>query len=60
MRTIETPIPNKLEYPKYVLPSDCNFRPDIIYKRMENLKVSNEEKEVLENIQRRDRKLRSG
>ena len=36
-----------LEYPKYVLPSDCNFRPDIIYKRMGDLKVSNEEKEIL-------------
>ena len=34
VRTMESIAPNKPEYPKYALPSDCNFRPDVIYKRM--------------------------
>ena len=33
-RSIESPVPNKMEYPQYVLPSDSNFRLDIIYKRL--------------------------
>ena len=57
---MEDPAPNRVEYPKYNLPSDSNLRLDIIYKRMENMKQANEEKEVLENLQRRDRKLRAG
>ena len=57
---MESTAPNKPEYPKYVLPSDSNFRPDVIYKRMQKLDEANEEKQILENIQRRDRKLRSG
>ena len=40
-RTMDDPIPNKIEYPKFTLPSDSNFRLDLIYKRMGELKTSN-------------------
>ncbi len=41
---MENPLPNKIYYPEFTLPSDSNFRLDLLYKRMENLKASNEEK----------------
>ncbi len=43
---------------KYPLASHCNFREDIVYRRMNNYVVSQEFKEVLEVKQRKDRKLR--
>lgn len=58
VKTMKDPVPYQIEYVEYPLPSDCNFRLDLLYKRREELQISNEEKEVLENIQRRDRKLR--
>ena len=30
---MKDPIPYKIEYPEYVLPSDSNFRLDLIYKK---------------------------
>ena len=60
MKNMNKPLPYKIEYPQYVLPSDSNFREDIIYKRLGDLKLSNHAKEILENIQRNDRKLREG
>lgn len=58
VKSMTDPIPNKVEYPDYVLPSDSNFRLDLLYKKRNDYKIANEEKEILENIQRRDRKLR--
>ena len=52
------PFPLEVERPSVLLPSDCTFRLDVVYKRWRNYARSNEEKEVLENLQRRDRKLR--
>ena len=40
-RTLENPLPNRIEYPQYTLPSDSNFRIDLIYKRIGELKLSN-------------------
>lgn len=41
-----------------VLPSDCSFRMDVYYKKMGDNKKSQYWKEVMENAQRKDRKLR--
>lgn len=41
------PFPVELERPTILLPSDCLFRLDIVYRRWRNFKKSNEEKEVL-------------
>lgn len=60
VKSVENPLPNKVEYCQNLLPSDSNFRTDLLYKRIEDMKTANEEKEILENIQRRDRKLREG
>lgn len=43
-RVLEDPLPNRIEYPQFVLPSDSNFRTDIIYKRLGDLKIANQEK----------------
>lgn len=52
------PFPISVKRPAVLLPSDSLFREDIIYKRWDDNKRSNEEKEILENLQRKDRKLR--
>lgn len=44
---------------KYPLASHCNFREDIVYRRLKNFIASQEFKEVLEIKQREDRKLRA-
>lgn len=44
VKTMQSPTPNKLYYPKVTLPSDSNFRLDVLYKRIGNLKAANEEK----------------
>ena len=41
-----------------MLPSDSNYRLDVIYHRMNNSNNSQKEKEILEIAQRNDRKLR--
>ena len=48
----------KFEYEPNPLPSDANYREDIIYRRLDNVPRSQNEKERIENIQREDRKLR--
>ena len=47
-----------IEYHRNVLPSDSNFRLDVLAHRMGDLKRSQHEKEILEEIQRTDRRLR--
>ena len=47
-----------LEYPKVALPSDSNYRPDILYHKVNDQPESQKMKEVLEVKQRSDRKLR--
>jgi hypothetical protein len=47
-----------VERPAYLLPSDSMFRADIVYKKWNENGKSNEEKEFLENLQRKDKKLR--
>jgi hypothetical protein len=48
----------RLEYDKFQLPSDGNWREDIIYRRKLNITRAQNEKERLEVLQRKDRKLR--
>lgn len=40
MKRLYDPMPYKLEYEKFPLPSNSNYRPDILYKRMGNLAQS--------------------
>lgn len=47
-----------LEYPKVALPSDSNYREDILYHKINDLPQSQKMKEFLEVKQRSDRKLR--
>lgn len=47
-----------VEYFDQRLPSDSNFRLDVMIHRVGDLARSQTEKEVMENIQRGDRKLR--
>ena len=47
-----------IEYPKVTLPSDANFRLDVLYHKKRDIAQSQHEKEVLEMRQRKDRKLR--
>lgn len=47
-----------VEYAKNVLPSDSNFRLDVLYHKMKDLSHSQKEKEILEILQRADKKLR--
>lgn len=47
-----------LEYPKVALPSDSNYRSDVLYHKLNDIGQSQREKEVLEVRQRGDRKLR--
>jgi hypothetical protein len=54
---------DKDQYLKYELepnplPSDCMYREDVVYKRLGNIARSQNEKERLEVLQRKDRKLR--
>ncbi|KAL4482280.1 hypothetical protein ABPG72_018061 [Tetrahymena utriculariae] len=55
---IENPFPFKLEHELNPIPSDCNYRQDILYLKDRNLKDGQTYKELLENYQRADRKLR--
>lgn len=48
----------KLEYVNNPLPSDCRFRIDLIALLNGDLKVGQENKDELENLQRDDRKMR--
>jgi hypothetical protein len=52
-------VPYALDYEKYPLPSDCNYREDVIYRRLKDTVRSQQEKERLEELQRKDRKLRA-
>lgn len=54
----EGPFPVTMERPSALLPSDSLFRTDIIFKKFGNNLKANEEKEILENSQRKDRKGR--
>lgn len=47
-----------LEYPKVALPSDANYRLDVLHHKIGDIPHSQHEKEVLEIRQRTDRKLR--
>jgi hypothetical protein len=47
-----------LEYSKIALPSDSNYREDVLFHRMSDIPRSQKEKEVLEVRQRADKKLR--
>lgn len=54
---------DKDQYLKYELepnplPSDCMYREDVVYKRLGNVARSQNEKERLEILQRKDKKLR--
>lgn len=50
--------PLKLQYINNPLPSDCRFRTDLIALLNNDYAKAQEQKDVLENIQRNDRKLR--
>jgi len=50
--------PSKLQYAENALPSDSNYRLDILYLRAEDEEKSQKAKQNLEEYQRRDRKLR--
>jgi len=52
------PWPYKLRYLENPLPSDANFRLDVLYLRAQDEEKSQENKQKLEEIQRADRKLR--
>lgn len=52
------PMPYRICYVDYPLPSDSNFREDLMFRRMGNFGEAQNAKEKLENIQRNDRKLR--
>lgn len=47
-----------LEYPKIALPSDSNYRLDVLYHKTGDIDQSQHEKKVLEERQRADKKLR--
>jgi hypothetical protein len=53
------PVPYMLQYEKHPLPSNSNYREDIIYKRLKNLAMSQTAKEKLETFQRSDKNLRT-
>jgi hypothetical protein len=58
-KTVEGgPFPVQMERTTALLPSDSLFRTDIIFKKFGNNLRANEEKEILENSQRKDRKGR--
>lgn len=48
----------KYELEPNPLPSDCMYREDVVYKRLGNIARSQNEKERLEVLQRKDKKLR--
>jgi hypothetical protein len=52
------PAPYQVEYEKVPLPSNSNYREDIIQRRLDNLAMSQQAKEFLEDRQRMDKKLR--
>ncbi len=52
------PIPYVIEYEKFPLASNSNYREDVMYKRLGNLAMAQLAKEKLENLQRNDKKLR--
>lgn len=58
-KSLLEPVPFMVQYEKHPLPSNCNYREDIIYKRLKDLGLSQAAKERLENKQRADKKLRS-
>ena len=47
-----------LEYSKVALPSDSNYREDVLFHKVGDIERSQKEKEVLEVRQRADKKLR--
>ena len=47
-----------LEYSKVALPSDSNYREDVLFHKVRDIERSQKEKEVLEVRQRADKKLR--
>ena len=55
---IDKHFPAKLEYEADPLPSDANWREDIAYRRLIEVTRAQAEKERLEVLQRKDRKLR--
>lgn len=55
---VETDRYAKYEVDPHPLPSDCMYREDVVYKRLGNIARSQNEKERLEVLQRKDRKLR--
>ena len=55
---IEKDVPYLLEYEKNSLPSDSNFREDVLHMRLDDIKTGQIIKEKMEEIQRKDRKLR--
>lgn len=57
-RSVDNPLPYRLEYEQFPLASNSNYREDIIYKRMRKNDVANAKKEQLEESERRNRKLR--
>ncbi len=46
---------NKLHHP---LPSDTTYRPDVLYLKVNDEKTAQKQKELLEEVQRKDKKLR--
>ncbi len=54
------PLSNKVELLPVVLPSDCNLRADVLYWKKRSNSQANKYKMFLENVQRRDKKLRQG
>lgn len=52
------PMPFYISYANYPLPSDSNYREDLMFRRMGNFSDAQNAKEKLENIQRNDRKVR--
>ena len=47
-----------LEYPKITLPSDGNYRLDVLYHKINDIDQSQHQKKILEQRQRADKKLR--
>jgi len=57
--TFGDPMPHKLKYWDRPLPSDSNYRLDVLYMRTEDEDKAQDHKNKLEELQRADRKLRA-
>jgi hypothetical protein len=54
----QTDLPNKVELEEFALPSDTRFRKDLVNLIKDDIEQAQTEKGILEEVQRRDRRLR--